>query len=346
MKEKRWSMKTVILTGGGTAGHVMPCLAIVPALKKYFDRILYIGGEGMEKEIVPKVLPYYSVPTTKLYRTEIYKNVKIPFVLARGVAAAKDILVKTEPCVLFSKGGYAALPACLAAKTLQIPVVCHESDYTLGLANKWTARFAKLVLTSFIETRGGVYVGNPVRNEILSGNREKAIQKYRISRHKPVLLVVGGSSGSSALNEVLYAGLDRFTQDYFVVHISGKSGDLSKKHADYLQIPYAEDLPDLFAASDVVVSRGGSNALSELAALGKNAVIVPLPKGNSRGDQILNARSYERRGFFTVLPQEDLFVESLLDRIEKCAEITPNKLDVAGINETIARKIAEVARVL
>lgn len=337
-------MKTLVMTGGGTAGHIMPCLALLPELRKYFDRIIFVGGEGMEKEIVPKVMPFYSVPTTKLYRRHVYKNVTVPFILSRGVSAAVKILRQEGASVVFSKGGYASLPACLAAKKLSVPVVVHESDYTLGVANKLVSRFAALTMTSFIETKGGVCVGNPVREEILSGNAERAKTKYDVGE-KPILLVVGGSSGAMAINDAIHRGLDDLLEKYDVVHVCGKKGDASVRKKGYVPLPYAEDIADLYAASDVVVSRGGSNALSELAALGKKSVIIPLPKGESRGDQVLNAESYRRKGFFTVLPQEELCVETLLDAVEKTLKKPQKKSDVVGTNEVIARKIASVMRV-
>ena len=337
-------MKTLVMTGGGTAGHVTPCIALLEEMKKRFDRVIFIGGDGMEKDLVPKVMPFYSVPTVKFFRKEIYKNAAIPFVLQRGVRAAKKILVQNDACAVFSKGGYASLPACLAAKSLGVPVVCHESDYTLGLANKLESRFAKSVLTSFIETKGGTYVGNPIRKEIMFGDAERAKKNYGVGKKK-VLLIIGGSSGSEALNRTIYKGLDVFLADYDVVHICGKTGDLSIRRDGYAQTRYDEDVADLYALAEVVVTRGGSNALNELAALGKKAVVVPLPKGESRGDQVLNARSYERRGFFTVLEQEDLHVETLLDRIKKAESNAQKATELTAANERIANIVASVALV-
>lgn len=308
----------IVLTGGGTGGHIIPNLALVPELKKHFDEIHYIGGYGMEKRLVEaKNLPFYSTDVIKLDRANLLKNLKIPYVLMKAVRQATVILETLKPDLVFSKGGYVALPTCFAARRLHIPIVVHESDMTLGLANKLVSKFAKLVLTSFEETKGGEYAGNPVRNEIFEGKKARAVQNYKLPANLPLALIVGGSSGSTAINDAVYNALPSLTADFFVVHIAGKSRDTAIKAKNYLQLEYASDIYDLFAAADVVVTRGGANSLAELASTGKRTLVIPLPKGSSRGDQVDNAMSYQKRGLVTMLEQSRLTPESLSESIRR-----------------------------
>lgn len=335
-------MSTIILTGGGTAGHVMPALALLPELKKRFDTVHFIGGNGIEKELcAAESLPFHSVPVVKFDRTHPLNNVKIPLVLAKGVAEAKRLLSLLKPAAVFSKGGYASLPACFAAKSLDIPVIVHESDYSMGLANRLTSRFAARVITSFAETAGGKFIGNPVRSEILHGSRERALKNYPVDPAKKTLLIFGGSLGAEAINNVVYKGLEKITEKYNLIHISGKCGKFDKCCNGYTQLRFSPDMADLYALSDMVVARGGANTLSELACLGKRSIIIPLPKGNSRGDQLDNARSYERRGFVEILPQDELYVETLLAKIEETWNKMPPVLNVNEINSRIAEEIMQ-----
>lgn len=337
----------IVLTGGGTGGHIIPNLALVPELRKYFDDIHYFGGDGMERQLVKAAgLPFHSTEVIKLDRTHLLKNAKIPFVMMRAIRSAISILDTLKPDLVFSKGGYAALPACYAAKRLNIPVVVHESDMTLGLANKLTSKFARLVLTSFAETQGGEYIGNPVRNEIFSGKKARAVQNYKLPAAKPIVLVVGGSSGSSAINDAVYQALPVLTKTFFVVHIAGKSRNADIKTENYLQLEYAYDIFDLFAAADIVVTRGGANSLAELAAIGKKTLVIPLPKGASRGDQVDNALSYQKRGLVSVLEQKGLSPQSLAENIKKLFE-TPRpcvKSLSDDVNAKIVKKLLEVIK--
>ena len=338
-------MPTIVLTGGGTAGHVTPALALLPELRKTFDRIVFVGGNGIEKRLAEAHnLEFYELPVIKFDRSHLLKNAKIPLVLTKGINAAVKLFKNIQPDVVFSKGGYVALPSCFAAARLKIPLVIHESDFSLGLANKLSARFATSVITSFAETEGGKFIGNPVRREILRGNKGRASEKYRLNPSKPTLLVFGGSTGAEALNNVVYKGLNKFTETYNLLHISGKSGDLSKKSSDYHQFEYSDDIADLYAISDFVVCRAGSNTLSELACLGKRCIVVPLPKGNSRGDQLDNAVSYKKRGFVEILPQDELFVETLLAKLEEIKGKKVPILDVSEINSRIVEEIRSAAK--
>ncbi|MFA5450157.1 MAG: glycosyltransferase, partial [Clostridia bacterium] len=239
-------MAGIALTGGGTAGHIMPCLALLPELKKKFDKIIYLGGGGMEKELAPKYgLPFFQTEVIRLERLKIWKNIKIPFVLKKAAEDAAQILEQEKIDVVFSKGGYAALPCCFAAKKLKIPLIVHESDYTMGVANKLTARFARHILTSFPETKGGEYIGNPIREEILAGDPERARAKYRLS-HRPLILVFGGSLGAEAINRAVYAAASQLVKTHTLFHITGKSG-VAQTISGYTQTDYADDIADLYA---------------------------------------------------------------------------------------------------
>lgn len=339
-------MSTIVLTGGGSAGHIIPNIALLPLLKEHFANIHYIGGNGMEKTLIPlENIPFHSTATVKFDRSNIFNNVKIPFVLAKGISQAKELLKSLNPDVVFSKGGYVALPTCFAAKSLNIPVVVHESDYSLGMANRLVSHFAKKTLTSFIETENGIFVGNPVRDEILKGNKNIALEQFPVDLSKKTILIFGGSQGSSIINSTVYRGLSLFTKNYNIIHISGKKGDFTVQGKNYYQISYSSDINNLFALCDAVVCRAGSNALSEIACLGKRCIVIPLPKGASRGDQLDNATSYQKKGYVTILPQENLYAESLVHYIDQLWSHTPpNKLDVRQINKDIVAHILSVIK--
>ena len=295
----------------------------------------------MEKEIARKyALPYYETAVVKLDRKRLLSNLKIPVKLALGVSQATEIIRFLKPDVVFSKGGYVALPTCFAAKKLGIPVVCHESDFSLGLANKIVSKFAVKTLTSFPETKGGIFVGNPVREDFFK--RERAQKIAFFPQNKSTLLVCGGSLGAVPVNNAVYQALPTLLKDYNVVHVAGKNANFSVKLPGYFQCAYTDDFPSYLASCDVVVCRSGANTLTEAAALGKRCVTVPLPKGSSRGDQILNAHSFERRGYCTVLPQQNLSPDTLVSAIEAVRYKVPLKLDASGVNTRVVQEILSV----
>lgn len=311
-------MRTIVLTGGGTAGHCIPNVALLPYLKNNFDRICYIGTKnGIEKTIVEQEkIPYYGVTAAKLVRKFTVKNCVLPFRVYKGYRECKEILKELDPAIVFSKGGYAAFPVVLAAHRLNIPVIAHESDFSVGLANRMAARYTLLTLTSFPETalslKNGRYVGSPVRKTLLTGERERALARCGFSGDKPVLSVIGGSQGSTAVNAALRAALPKLLTQFDILHLTGKgnaNAQLSSEH--YCQIEFTNDMADVFAITDVAVSRAGANTIAELLALKIPAVLIPLPKGNSRGDQVENAKYYAQKGLVTLLPQENLTPESL-----------------------------------
>ncbi len=310
-------MKTIILTGGGTAGHCTPCLALLPYLRKQFSNIYYIGSEnGIEKDLVEKErIPYHAIPCTKLKREFALSNLKIPFSLYKSVKKAGKILDKLSPDVIFSKGGYVSLPVVIAAKKRKIPVIAHESDYTVGLANKLSSKFCEKVLTSFPETANelpnGQYVGSPIRDNN-SFNKQDLLKNINFESTKPILLIMGGSSGAKAINDCVDQTLKDLTQSFNVIHIRGKNKIKKKKKINgYYQCEFIDDMNALLSMTSVCVARAGSNSLFELLNKKIPTVVIPLPKGSSRGDQILNANYFQKLGLIYVLNQELLTPSSL-----------------------------------
>lgn len=318
--------KKIILTGGGTAGHVTPNLALLPDLRQAGYEIAYIGSEkGIEKTLLAEAgVPYYAIPTGKLRRYLSRENISDMFKVVKGIFAAKKLLKKEKPDLVFSKGGFVAVPVVLAAKSLRIPVIIHESDITPGLANKLAMPSAKVICTTFPETLQylpagkGIHTGSPIRRELFEGNREKGLSACGFDGKKPVLLLMGGSLGAVKLNEALRASLPELLKTFDIIHLCGK-GNLEEgleNQAGYRQFAYVSDgLNDLFAAADLIISRAGSNSISEFLALQKPHLLIPLSARASRGDQILNAASFEKQGFARVLPEEELTAERLQQEI-------------------------------
>ena len=312
-------MKTIVFTGGGTAGHIMPNIALFPEAEKVFDKIVYIGSNKMEKEILknfPSVL-FYEIPCVKLIRKLTPKNLLIPLKLIQSIKHAKKLLKEIKPAVVFSKGGYVSLPVVIAAKQLNIPVISHESDMTMGLANKIIYRYSNLMLTSFETTakdkKKCLYVGSPIRESIFLGNKNNLKLNFN---EKPVILFFGGSLGSKKINDIVEKSIDQLCKDFFVIHLTGKGKKTSIKNKNYYQKEFASNIEDFFAAADLVVTRGGANALFELLALNKPMLIIPLSKVESRGDQIDNANYFAQKGYAKVLMEEDLSPESLYNAIK------------------------------
>lgn len=310
-------MKKIVLTGGGTAGHVTPNIALIPELRKRDWEISYVGTEkGIEHELIEhEGVPYYSVRSGKLRRYLSKENIKDAFRVLGGISDAKKVLKEIKPDVIFSKGGFVAVPVVIAAGKLGIPVVAHESDITPGLANKLAMPYAKTVCTTFPETvqyikdGKGVYTGSPIRKELFDSSRQKGLAYCGFDSSKPVILSMGGSLGAVKINNALRAALPSLLKDFQVVHLCGK-GNLDSAlegTKGYKQFEYVnEPLKDIFAAADVIISRAGSNSISEFLALKKPSLLIPLSTNASRGDQILNAQSFEKQGFSKVLTEENI----------------------------------------
>ena len=315
----------IVLTGGGTAGHVIPHLALLEDLKGAFSDIYYIGSKsGIEKVIIEnEKIPYYGITVVKLKRKLSFSNLMIPFKLIKGISEAKKVLRSLKPDIVFSKGGFVSVPVVMAAKRLKIPVVLHESDMTMGLANRISIRYCKKVLTTFestaknIKKGKGVFTGAPIRPKLYKGSKEKGLKQLNFKEVKPVLLVIGGSSGAVIINEILRKNLNSLNS-FNVVHITGRGNKLYELESGaYRQIEFFESIEDIFAAADLIVSRAGSNAITEFLALKKPALLIPLPKGVSRGDQVLNAGYFEKKGYSLVLQQACLTGDNFISKINE-----------------------------
>lgn len=318
-------MPTIVLTGGGSAGHVTPNLALVPELKRRGYDIHYIGSyDGIEKSLAENAgLPYTGISTGKLRRYFSLKNLTDPGRVLKGCNQAARALRKIKPAAVFSKGGFVGAPVVWAAHRMGIPCVIHEADLTPGLANKMSFSSADRVICNFPETlkylpEGRSLVsGCPVRAELFTGNKQAGLDFLGFDGSKPLLMVIGGSLGAVAVNEAVWKALPELLADFNIVHLVGKGkGDESVKAEGYRQFEYISgELPDIFAATDIVVSRAGANAIFEFVALKKPNLLIPLGTSASRGDQILNAESFEKHGYSKVLLQENLTPESLVREV-------------------------------
>ncbi|MCI5494587.1 MAG: undecaprenyldiphospho-muramoylpentapeptide beta-N-acetylglucosaminyltransferase [Lachnospiraceae bacterium] len=320
-------MKKIVMTGGGTAGHVTPNIALLPGLREAGYEISYIGSyTGMEKQLIEdQGVTYYGIASGKLRRYLDLKNLTDPARVVKGFFQAKKLLKRIRPNVVFSKGGFVSVPVVLAAKSLHIPAIIHESDITPGLANKIAIPAAYRVCCNFPETLKylpegkAILTGSPIRKELLTGNKQNAFTLCGFHSDKPVILIIGGSSGAKVINENIRAILPELLKSYQVIHLCGK-GLLDESLKDlegYAQFEYAnKELRDLFAAADLVISRAGANSICELLTLHKPNILIPLSAAASRGDQILNARSFEKQGFSYVIEEEQMNADTLNTAIE------------------------------
>lgn len=321
-------MKRIILTGGGTAGHVTPNIALLPRLREADFEIFYIGShDGIEKKLIQSQnIPYYGISSGKLRRYFDLKNFTDPFRVIKGFSEASKLMKQLKPDVVFSKGGFVSVPVVMAAKKHRIPVICHESDLTPGLANKLSMPSATRVCCNFPETlpylpKGkAVLTGCPIRKELIEGSRTAALTMTGFTPDKPVLMVMGGSLGAVAVNNAVRSALPELLEHWQIVHLCGKGkrDEALDGTKGYVQYEYIQkELADLFALCDIVVSRAGANAICELLALRKPTLLIPLSAKASRGDQILNARSFERQGFSMVLEEEQVTKTTLLHAVSE-----------------------------
>ena len=354
-------MKKIVMTGGGTAGHVTPNIALFDSLQKDGYEIHYIGSyEGIEKGLIEdKKIPYYGISSGKFRRYRSWKNLTDPFRVLHGFFQARRLLGRIRPNVVFSKGGFVSVPVVMAAKTRHIPVIIHESDLTPGLANKLAMPSATKVCCNFPETlpylpkEKAVLTGSPIRQELLHGNKQATKDFCGFTGDLPILMVMGGSIGSVYINNAIRGCIDTLLTKYQIIHLCGK-GNIDESLKDkkgYAQFEYiSENLPDLFAAADLVVARAGANSICELLALHKPNILIPLSRNASRGDQILNANSFAKQGFSVVLEEEEVTSESLMATIDdvmahrsKYIDAMKNSGQMNAI-ETIMGLIEEVSR--
>jgi len=324
--------KRIILTGGGSAGHVIPNLTLIPRLLEDNWEIHYVGGKGsIESSLIPiKEVIYHEISTGKLRRYFDARNFTDPFKVVGGAAQSFSIISKVKPTVIFSKGGYVAVPVVLAGKSRRIPIVIHESDITPGLANKISMPFARKICVSFRQTlelvpKGkGVYTGTPIRKELFEGDRKMGLSICGFEGKKPVLLITGGSLGSANINKLVRGAIYALLEVFDIAHICGKGnidGSLSGVKG-YAQFEYiTEQQPHLYKAADLAVSRAGSGSIFEFLNLRMPALLIPIPRTASRGDQILNATEFEKAGYSKKLEEEeitsnDVLVDKIIETYE------------------------------
>ena len=313
----------IVLTGGGTAGHVMPNLAILDELRASGFEVHYIGSGGIEKELITNAgVPFHQISTGKLRRYFSVQNFLDIFRLTAGFIQALAIMLKLKPAIVFSKGGFVAVPVTLAAWICRIPVVAHESDYSPGLANRIIAPFSSKILYTFPETAASlpagkaIHVGTPVRKELFAGSAARGIKFCGFDGNKPILLVMGGSQGAQRINDALKEILPTLVHSWSVVHLTGKGKTIGYSNPSYRAFEFVGDeLKDIFAASNFVVSRAGANSIFELLALKKPMLLIPLEFG-SRGDQVLNAKSFVANGWAHSVSETTMTGKSLLEAVD------------------------------
>ena len=339
--------KKIILTGGGTAGHVIPNIAIIPKLKEMGYDIVYIGSRtGIEKQLIEsQKIKYYGISTGKLRRYIDINNIKDPFRVIRGVFEASSIIKKEKPNIVFSKGGFVAIPVILGAFRNRVPIVSHESDITPGLANKIAMPFIKKICTTFPETERYIgskkieLTGTPIRKELFLGSEIKGKEICKFKSNKPIIFVMGGSQGSVFINNLIRNNLDKLLDKFNVIHICGKNNldNLLVNKDGYIQNEYiGDELPHLFKISNLIISRAGSNSIYEILALKKPNILIPLSKRASRGDQILNARSFADRGFSEFIEEENIRnfddLGNLIDKVYSNREKYINNMNINSDN--------------
>lgn len=320
-------MKKIILTGGGTAGHVTPNIALVPKLKEAGFEIKYIGSyDGMEKSLVEDAgIDYYGISSGKLRRYFSWKNFSDPFRVIKGYFEAKKIIKRYKPDVVFSKGGFVTVPVVFAAHKYKVPVVIHESDMTPGLANRLAIKKADKVCHNFPETaqylgEKAVHTGSPIRQELFTGNKISALNMCGFTVSKPVIMVTGGSLGAENVNKLVRQALPELLKDFQVAHLcgQGKKDDSLVGTKGYAQFEYInEEMKDFFAMADLIISRAGANSICEISALRKPNILIPLSAKASRGDQILNAHSYEKQGFSELIDEDTATASDLIAAVTK-----------------------------
>ena len=342
------STRKIVLTGGGTAGHVTPNLALLPELKKNGYEILYIGSlNGIEKQLMEENgIRYCGIHTGKLRRYFDPQNFSDPIRVLKGLKEARKILREFNPDVVFSKGGYVAVPVVRAAHALHIPCIIHESDMTPGLANRLCFSSASRICCNFPETlkllpqEKAVLTGTPIRAELFEGSRETGLALCGFTADKPVLMIMGGSQGAASVNSAVRENLDLLLKEYQIIHLCGKGkmDNLKLTIPGYKQFEYVgEELKHLYAACDFIISRSGANAICEILALQKPNILVPLPSRNSRGDQLLNAQSFEAQGYSLVADNDELpeILPELLAELSRKKEDMVQAMSHSSQNDAI-----------
>jgi UDP-N-acetylglucosamine--N-acetylmuramyl-(pentapeptide) pyrophosphoryl-undecaprenol N-acetylglucosamine transferase len=360
-------MKCVAFTGGGSGGHIYPGLALAASLRLTGNvRIIWIGSTSpLDRNIVEGAgIPFFAIKSGKLRRYFSLKNIADIFHILAGYVQAKKILKKERPALLFSKGGFVSVPPCAAARSLNIPLITHESDFSPGLATKINSFFADKVCLSYAETRKffspktaakTVVTGNPVRDVFREADARKGFAFLGIPETEKVLLVLGGSQGAKEVNNLVRAALPVLTRYFTVVHQTGTAdfADLepyrSEKYHPYAYIK--EEMPDVVSCAHLVLGRAGAGTVWESAVCGKPLVLVPLAGSGTRGDQVENARYFEQKGAAAVLvhPTAEALaakIEALANEPDKIADMAKAAASIGTINavETLSALIYGVLR--
>lgn len=349
-------MVKIVFTGGGSAGHVTPNMALIESAQLAGWQCEYIGSyDGIEKQLISGMsIPYHGISSGKLRRQFTLKNALTPVRVIQGILQAWQLLAKIKPDIVFSKGGYVAFPVVFAAWLRRIPVIIHESDLSPGLANRMSFPFAKFICVTFPEGKNYftrkdkvIITGSPIRLALFQGSAQRGLAWCGFSSQKPVILIMGGGLGAHAINHSIRTALPQLLQEYQLIHICGpgKCDPTLETVSGYKQVEYIhEPLPDVFACADLVISRAGANSLCEILMLKKPHILIPLSKKASRGDQIENAQYFQTRGLSVVLSEENLTAASLLAAIASVMvkqEQFKEKLAQANLpnatNEIIAR---------
>ena len=351
-------MVKIVLTGGGTAGHVTPNLALIEAMDLLNWRIDYIGSqEGIERHMIEREgIPYHGIQTGKLRRYWSWQNFIMPFKVLTGLVAAYRFLKYIKPDIVFSKGGFVAVPVVISAWLRRIPVIAHESDFTLGLANTLSFPFVTKLCVAFEDTKiqakypnKVTVTGTPIRSELFHGSKSRALKYCGFDGTKPIILIQGGSLGAKKINDVVRESIDKLTEKFHIIHLCGK-GKLDttlNNHQNYFQVEYAySEMADFLAASDIVISRAGANSIYELLALGKPHILIPLPLSHSRGDQIVNAKFFEQKGISTVIQNEALTPTALITTINTLSQhLAAIKHKIAALKvESATAKILDILK--
>ncbi len=317
-------MKRIVFTGGGTGGHIMPNLSIIEEIKEKYE-IFYLGSNSMEKEIISKYpyITFVEIPSVKLIRSLDFKNLLIPFKLIKSIDICKEKLKEVSPDLIFSKGGYVSIPVSIAGHRLGIPILTHESDFSIGIANRIIAKKSKYLCCTFDETakkygKNAIHTGSPIRKQIFNGNKNNIINKINLDTSKPIITITGGSLGAKRINEVIWNNIETLTNKYTIIHLVGKNkvNHKIKNTKKYIQIDFTNNIEDYFDLSDIVISRAGSNTIFELLALHKPMILLPLSKKSSRGDQIVNAEIFHKKGYAEYVLDENLDIDTLINQIK------------------------------
>jgi len=344
----------IVLTGGGTGGHVIPNIAIIDYLKVNYPKaeLVYIGSKkGMEKGLIAeKNCKFYAVETGKLRRYFSWENFIDLIRIPAGLIQSLFIIKKFKPQVIFAKGGYVSFPVVIAGFILRIPIILHESDLVPGMANKLLSKFADKICISYKESLNYfknkdkiILTGNPVRIEITKGKKEVGYKLTHFNKEKPILLVMGGSSGAAFINGIIEKNKQELLKKYQIIHICGKGKEIEIKNKNYLSFQYVnEELKDLYAISDLIISRAGANSLAEIAILNKSAIIIPLSRKASRGDQIFNAESFVKNHHAELLLEEDYSDEKVLTLIDKLIKNKTKESEGKSSYDLATKQISEI----